>query len=265
MSLINDALKKAQRQRTGDTAPSPTSAPPMPGGSAAPLRAAPKKDPSPALILVGVGVTLGIVVGLGAFWFLRSSGEAVAAKPTTGTVAAVPTSAATAPAATTAPATPAVTLNVPTAAPVQTASKDAAPNTSASIVSAPPAQPSPASTAPASDSAKLATVSTALPATHAATSAPAPQAPAPSVAAVSAPAKPAGPVEPSEQMVKAIESFRVMGIRAAGGGDAKVLMNDRVFRIGDLVDRTLGIRLTAATTNSLTFQDASGASYTRNF
>jgi hypothetical protein len=66
-------------------------------------------------------------------------------------------------------------------------------------------------------------------------------------------------------MIEAIEALRVAGIRVGAGSDAKVLMNDRVYRIGDTVDHALGLKLTGATASSLTFRDGTGAAYTRNF
>jgi hypothetical protein len=65
-------------------------------------------------------------------------------------------------------------------------------------------------------------------------------------------------------MVNTIEALRVAGIRASGN-DSKVLMNDRVYRIGDMIDHDQGLKLTAATANSLTFVDSTGATYTRHF
>jgi hypothetical protein len=93
----------------------------------------------------------------------------------------------------------------------------------------------------------------------AAAPAPAPAAPAPPPAVPSGP-----PPPPGSRFVAAADSFRVVGIRVAGT-DSKVLMNDRVYRFGDMVDHDLGIRLTGATANSLTFTDGTGASYTRYF
>jgi hypothetical protein len=65
-------------------------------------------------------------------------------------------------------------------------------------------------------------------------------------------------------MITIIENLHVAGIRAAGE-DSKVLMNDRVYRLNDIVDHELGIKLTVVTTKALTFEDDQGAVYTRNF
>ena len=84
---------------------------------------------------------------------------------------------------------------------------------------------------------------------------PAPSAPSPT---------PADHPKPSARMIAVIEHFRVGGIRVAGA-ESKVLMNDHVFRINDIVDHELDIRLTAIEPKALTFEDARGAGYTRNF
>jgi hypothetical protein len=62
-----------------------------------------------------------------------------------------------------------------------------------------------------------------------------------------------------------IDALRVTGIRAAGGSDSKVLMNDRVYRVNDMVDYTLGIRLTRVAAEGLTFVDGNGTVYVKNF
>jgi hypothetical protein len=42
-------------------------------------------------------------------------------------------------------------------------------------------------------------------------------------------------------------------------------MNDKVFRVNDIVERLLNVRLTAVETDSLTFVDDNGVVYTKNF
>ena len=65
-------------------------------------------------------------------------------------------------------------------------------------------------------------------------------------------------------MIGLIEHYRVGGIRVSGT-ESKVLMNDKVYRLNDTVDYELGIRLTGIATKALTFEDAHGSVYTRNF
>ena len=42
-------------------------------------------------------------------------------------------------------------------------------------------------------------------------------------------------------------------------------VNDRVYRINDIVERNRGLRLLKVETNSLTFSDAHGAIYVKTF
>lgn len=235
MSLINDALKKAQRQLTGD----PFSAAPLPGGRASPLTGGPSAAasgaPRPALLLGG-GALLGLVLAGGAFLLFRGGEEPPGA----------PAKSEPAPAATPAKAEPA-----PAGATAQEPEKHG-----------PAPGPQPPVPRPADPKESLA--QTPATASQPVLTAPLPNAPAPAASAAAAPKSPAEAPRPSTRMVNAIEALRVAGIRAAGN-DSKVLMNDRVYRIGDTVDYELGIKLTAATASSLTFVDPTGATYTRYF
>ena len=58
--------------------------------------------------------------------------------------------------------------------------------------------------------------------------------------------------------------MRVTAIRASAN-DSKVFMNDKVYRVNDLVERTLGIRLVKVAADSLTFADANGVTYVKYF
>ena len=42
-------------------------------------------------------------------------------------------------------------------------------------------------------------------------------------------------------------------------------MNDRVYRVNEIVERTLGVRLTKVAVESLTFTDANGVDYVKFF
>ena len=61
-----------------------------------------------------------------------------------------------------------------------------------------------------------------------------------------------------------VDKARVTGIRTSEN-ISKVLMNDRVYRLNDIVDRKLGLKLVKITPDSLTFADANGATYVKNF
>ncbi|MBS0664479.1 MAG: hypothetical protein JSR48_14530, partial [Verrucomicrobia bacterium] len=94
-----------------------------------------------------------------------------------------------------------------------------------------------------------------------------PIAAAPVAAATPPPAAATPSLAPSGQDIRIltlIDALRVTGIRSSGG-DSKVLMNDRVYRINDVVDYALGLRLTRVAADGLTFTDANGATYVKNF
>jgi hypothetical protein len=61
-----------------------------------------------------------------------------------------------------------------------------------------------------------------------------------------------------------VDSIKVGGIRSSGA-ESKVLMNDHVYRVNDIVDRSLNLRLTEVRSDSLTFVDENGATYTKSF
>jgi hypothetical protein len=110
-----------------------------------------------------------------------------------------------------------------------------------------------ASNAPAESSAPAAVELPAMPLTQSAPTAPtAERAPAPA------------PALPDPRIQTFVDAIRVAGIRSSGA-ESKVLMNDRVYRVGDTVDLALGIKLEAVAPDSLTFVDAHGASYKKNF
>jgi len=235
MSLINDALKKAERQRAGSVPPMPVDPVSGPQGSTA------RKTPVPTLVLVGGGALLGLALAIGAaLLWPRSSvspgSETVAKRPSAAAPVpviqpAAPTVAVTAPAATPAVSPPPLTEPI---APAKTV-----------IAAAPATGPQPETVPAKSEPPVVAKVE--LPAEN-----------------KTPPPTPAAPSGPSASFTKKVESFRVAGIRFAGA-ESKVIMNDRVYRIGETVDHEQGIKLTAVTTNSLTFVDAAGATYTRHF
>lgn len=246
MSLINDALKKAQRQRTGGAEPSPDAA-----GSPTPADGTRRPTSStPWLLLVG-GAVLGVVLAVGAFILWPRS----AATPAqTAAVTPAPATTATAPA--TQPANPPVATVTPAQpAEVTTAT---APAVQPAVALPIAATPAPVETTPAPTTPATVTLQVPVPAPAVAATEPAKK---PATPAPAAPAEPAGP---SAAFVNTVLSLRVAGIRFAGA-DSKVIMNDRVFRIGDMVEVNAGIRLTGVTPDSLTFVDLSGATYTRRF
>jgi len=233
MSLINEALKKAQKQRTGETPPL-TAMPSVGGESAARIARRGKPAGFNSLVLrIGLGVA-GLAVVVIAAVLLIDRKVAAPVPPATTTTNVPAPSTQPKPVESTQPSTP---------------SSAAASAATATLV-----VPNTASAAPAQGAATSTTSTTVVftPVEPAAAQ-PAPE-----------PAKPTVARKLEPRAIKYIESIRVAGIRAASG-DRKVLMNDRVYRIGDTVEAEMGLKLAGITVNSLTFEDENGGRYTRNF
>jgi hypothetical protein len=256
MSLINDALKKAQKQRTGE-------APPLAGmpsiGGESPGRIAKRAKPASfnALFLrVGLGAgALLIVTGVGAYYAFRSPAKQTATPPaqTSPSVAKPQDEPQPASPVVKQPGEPAV---------VSTKAVEPAPTFNLPIAAPPAVVEPPVAVVPKPAPVPVVTVP------------PAQKAPVvPSVAVKPQPAAhvaktPDEPVPAAAKMdnkaVAYIENLRIAGIRASAT-DSKVLMNDRVYRIGDMVEREMGLKLIGITSSSMTFEDERGARYTRNF
>ncbi|MDI1250496.1 MAG: hypothetical protein PSV13_16670 [Lacunisphaera sp.] len=250
MSLINDALKKAQKQRTGE-------APPLAGmpsiGGESPGRIAKRAKPASfnALFLrVGLGAgALLIVVGVGAYYALRSPGKETAPPAAQAhSPAPVVKPPVEPPVVLTKASEPAPTFNLPIAAPP-------------AVVE----QPAPTVHQPAPEPVATTTPPPVVK--------PKDEPRRSGVGSVAKPAVPAPAAEPSVPVLAAkmdgkavgyIENLRIAGIRASAT-DSKVLMNDRVYRVGDIVEHELGLKLIGITSSSMTFEDERGARYTRNF
>jgi type IV secretory pathway VirB10-like protein len=175
-------------------------------------------------------VVLSVVV---TFWFVNRPS---ASSPAPAPVAVKTAANSTPPPTIVAPAvTPPVVAEKP-------APKPAAPSTSQPVVTGPAATPPGAGAELAPVVPPPATVATA-----------APEASAPSAAV------------PTDPRIHAfVDAIKVMGIRSSGG-DSRVLMNDRVFRVNDIVERTLGVRLISVAPDSLTFSDSNGGIYVKYF
>ncbi len=226
MSLINEALKKAQKQRTGET---PLASMPAIGGESA-ERIARRSKPSGSnslLLGLGIGVAGLAVVIIGVVMFLR--------KPPT-------------------PQRPAIIAQEHMVRPAEPVAPPVTPPVAAPTIVVPSA-PAPALVAPPKIETPVVKVETKI--------APPPIAVAP-VTPKPEPVKPAPPGKLEPRAINFIESLRVAGIRASAT-DSKVLMNDRVYRIGSIVEHEMGLKLTGITSSSLTFEDENGGSYTRTF
>lgn len=252
MSLINEALKKAQRSRAGDAS---DVLPPMPGGGP---RVAKRAQPrtSQQLVLIAAGgialVVLSVVVTV------HLVNRTPDPKPVVSTKLAAPAQQAVTPVA----ATPLIVA--PTTAP-NVAAQAPAFTSSLPPVAIPVPQEKPTSEAariPATAESKPLTASSPVqPAMVPPTIVSAPaiplveQIPTPSVPSVA---------KLDERVSLFVDAIRVAGIRSSGN-ESRVLMNDRVFRVNDIVERSFGLRLTKVETNSLTFTDAGGAVYIKIF
>jgi len=227
MSLINEALKKAQRQRAAEASTAGDA-------ESAPGRVAkrPQAMRAQTVILLAAAATVLIVfsVVVTVYWL----------------------NAAPEPKRIAAPVTP---------KPAPAAASDPRPIVVPAAAS--PAGAAPASTPPAAVS--LPAVATVTPTPTAPTPVSTVATPAPEPPSTTASAAPKlAPDAPDPRIQSFVDTVRVTGIRSSGS-DSKVLMNDRVYRVNDLVDRALGVKLIRVAPDTLTFADARGVTYTKSF
>ena len=71
------------------------------------------------------------------------------------------------------------------------------------------------------------------------------------------------PTKPDPKILAYLDAMQIAGVRVSDTG-SKVLMNDRVFREGEIVDHLLGLRLKEVESNMLTFVDERGIIYTKS-
>ncbi len=267
MSLINEALKKAQKLRHEDSTGMAASVPGS--GTLVAKRGEPRSVQQIVLMAAG-GIVLIVLSVVATFWFANRVPET---KPALKPVVFKPADSSTPSPAIVAPAIkplvvatevppakpPSPPTNVEQPAPVATPAPLLAPTsqslakiaeTPASLNSAPAMAP------PAQAAASIVTVPppSEIP--------PAP----PPVAAIPAVATTTPATITTDPRIHAfVDAVKVMGIRSSSNGDSRVLMNDRVYRVNDIVDRNLGVRLTKVEPSVLTFTDSTGAIYTKNF
>jgi hypothetical protein len=214
MSLINDALKKAARQRAEDQGDVMA---PMPGGRGRDRgRGAPMR--SQTMVLIGAAALVLIVVSA------VITGLLVTGKSQPKVIfvaAAVPAPEVAAPVVVQMPAISLAPLPKPT--PTVAA-------VSAPVISAPPAQVAVAAAVPPSPSP---TVSVPEP-SHA------------------------------DRVEAFLDKLHVSGVRSAGS-DSKALVDGHVYRVNDVLDRPLGLRLVKIEEGQLTFVDSRGSTFIKNF
>ncbi len=233
MSLINDALKRAQRQRKADEA---GFAPPVPGqtgGHTVAHRGKPMTTQT--LILIVAGAAALVMLSVVATVYLLRDDSAPAPTPAAPVALAQPP-IEPAPAK---EATPLVVLAIP--APVEKPAE------------AQPAEIKPAPVAVAPAPTPTPTVAATVPTQPA----PLPSTPAP------APASVAPAVAPDQQVLVYLDNLRILGVRFSGL-DSKVLIGDRVYRINDVIERNFGLKLVEVQPDRLFFVDARGVTYAKN-
>lgn len=213
MSLINEALKKAARQRAEDQSDSMA---PMPGGGRGNGRRTPVR--SQTWVLIGAAALALIVVSVvitGLLLTGKSQPKVVFV------AAAAPAAEVTAP----------VTVQMPT------------------ISLAPLPKPAPTAVAVPTPAPSASGVQLAV-------KAPEPAAPSPTVALPE--------LSHADRIEAFMDKLHVSGVRAAGT-DSKALVDGHVYRVNDVLDRPLGLKLVKIEEGQLTFVDSRGDTYIKNF
>jgi hypothetical protein len=248
MSLINDALKKAARQRAEEQA---EFAPPMPGGG---RRTSRQRAPmrTQTMVLIGAAALALVVVSV------VVTGVLMTGKPEAKPVAEArpPTPAPQVPAPAPAPRVvvqpPAVAVTVPRQAAFVPTAAPAVPSPAPVAAAAAPAVPSPTPPPPA-------VVQAAVPPARA----PSPVAQAPAPAAAGTPAAPA-PQSHTDLVQGVVDAYHISGVRLAGAG-SKALIDGHVYKLNDVVDKTLGLKLVKVDEDHLTFADRDGNTFAKAF
>ena len=270
MSLINEALKKAQRQRSLDNAPLSSA----PSGVAAAavtthVRAASHRR-SYAPVYFGLGLlVLGVVstVLIMRYGLSSDSSSSVVevpvrpqVEPVTAPVAVSPVGPAATGNGEESPASK-TTVTLPAISQVTKPSTEIPLSPSVSpAATQPSALPS---TQPTLPSATPPVAPTAVAATELAAPVPTPSVP---VAVSPPPPKPTG-LSAAEREARAqefINALRLTGVRGLGV-QARVLMNEKVYRLNDTVEPSVPLRLSAVRPGLLVFTDGKGRTYEKTY
>ena len=242
MSLINEALKKAQTERQVAPPPPPRSGVPVPPGSPPQPRKKRNYLWGFLMAIIFVGLFSAVVSTFLVYQILGPEEASTKAEPAAET--AVLAEAAT-------PESPVITAPEPSAEPqLEPSAQPAEPATT------PPASPAAEAPVEAVDA-----IVAAEPVEVPVVEAPAPPAaPAPTVAAVAAVSNPA--------IWTRLELLEIRGIMSGG---TKVLIHDlangktKAFTTGELLDGALGLRIAQIKPSAILFQDNGGYSYTKTF
>lgn len=232
MSLINDALKKAARQRAEELA---DVAPPMPGGGHRRVsRHGQPMGKQTIVLIAGAAVALVVVSVVITGMLMTGKPEP---KPV---VASQPKPASPTPP----PATPTVVVQ---AAPIVVQAPPVVVQASPVVVSVPKVNTPTPTAAPLAQARPTPT-------------------PSPVVAARVQETAPAAAVgQAGGDVIQGIvDRYRVSGVRAAGA-DSKALIDGHVYKVNEIIDRTLGLKLVRVEADHLTFVDRDGVSYVKAF
>ena len=246
MSLLNEALKKAQRQQHTEQQ-----------ASARVIVQSSFAGTAPAVTRTGMSTRLFTLLIAGAVVLVSGSvlGTVLLLRKPDAPEAAPAPLALTAPT----PAAPPAAAPQPAAIVTQATSAPAADTSSLAIRVALPA-------APVTQQAEATPASVPEPAA-AVTTTPVPAA-APAPAAVTTPQIRIASIDEDTAAARetaaysVINAMRSSGIRGTGT-DSRVLIDGRGYRINSVVDRTLGLRLTAVEADRLLFTDSRGTVFTR--
>lgn len=300
MSLINEALKKAQRQRQED---GPLSLQPSGGGTRFTKRSQPKSTST--VVLLGSGALVIVVLSVVATVYFIN-------RPTPSALTPAAIAAQTPPSSADKSLTPAIArpllipsaeapanrapsgaLTIPASAPTPAKLDSSSPSqatisrvpssttpslpASASLpleAAQPPLTPAPRSIpdTPPPVATTLATVVVPPSLVPPPRSAPTEPLTAPAVAFSlnaserprEAPKAPPAPPQADPRVTAFVDTMRVSGFRSAGP-ESRVLINGRVYKIGEIVERTFALKLSAASVDRLTFSDAQGFNYIKIF
>lgn len=237
MSLINQALRKAQRDRTPERMPTKTSETRVPPGKGYP-GATPREGFSPALLIglaLTVAVLIGLVVGLSIVIFKSDSKTEYAAQEITPLTPSVATGGGSA------PISPAqnelITPQITPPARSQTETEFGAPNIVGELRKA-----REAAEAKSDDEARAANDA----------------AEAQKTAADAAKAR--AEAQPSQTVVEWLGASTISGVRLAGS-ESRVILNGKAFSVGETVNYNLGLTVLVIQESRVLFQDSNGQKY----
>ncbi|MEM1223617.1 MAG: hypothetical protein AAGH40_12745 [Verrucomicrobiota bacterium] len=226
MSLINQALRKAQRDRTPNRMPSVNAEAGMSSSYAAP----PKRGPGLIIGLVlGIAILVGIVAGLTVLLLQKKPATAMAQNET-------------------APALKAETITSPQTAPAPTAPTSTA-TASASVMQPPTVQ------APAQSIEPVAPTNSLLAQMGAAREEVQEKVEAAEIQAN---------LKSSPDVLEWLSTAQVAGVRLSAKGN-KAIINGKTYKVGDTIDYELEIRVVSIAQNLITLSDANSKEYELNF